>query len=405
MAKIDAFLKKAVEMAASDLHVSVGSPPVVRQFGQLKKFKFADLNAAQTKALLYEILSPEQIREFESTMDLDFAYSIPDLARFRGNAFVQRKGIDICFRVIKAHLPSFADLGIPEVMKKVSENHQGLVLITGGAGSGKSTTLAALVDYINTNRAHHVLTVEEPIEYVHPVKAGAVNQRQIGLHTKSYANSLKAALRENPDVVMVGELRDLETISLAISASETGHLVIGSMNTSSAHKTVDKIIDSYPSNQQNQIRAMLGESLKAVFTQRLLPSADGRRMVLAYELLLGSLQLGNLIKDGKTFQIPNLMQTGKNRGMRLMDDTLMDLLRAGKITPEIAIKNAANPKTFAQFAPKAAIEPEGAIPSATPASASGSPARPPAGAPTSPSKPASPAPGVIPGRATKPGVG
>lgn len=402
MAKIDAFLKKAVEMAASDLHVSVGAPPVVRQFGQLKKFKFADLNAAQTKALLYEILSPEQIREFESTMDLDFAYSIPDLARFRGNAFVQRKGIDICFRVIKAHLPSFADLGIPEVMKKVSENHQGLVLITGGAGSGKSTTLAALVDYINTNRAHHVLTVEEPIEYVHPVKAGAVNQRQIGLHTKSYANSLKAALRENPDVVMVGELRDLETISLAISASETGHLVIGSMNTSSAHKTVDKIIDSYPSNQQNQIRAMLGESLKAVFTQRLLPSADGRRMVLAYELLLGSLQLGNLIKDGKTFQIPNLMQTGKNRGMRLMDDTLMDLLRAGKITPEIAIKNAANPKTFAQFAPKAASETEGTIHSA---SAPGSPAQPPAGAPTSPSKPASPAPGVIPGRVTKPGIG
>ncbi len=305
------------------------------------------------------------------------------MGRFRSNAFMQRKGIDICFRVIKNHLPTFEQLGIPEVMRKASDNHQGLILITGGAGTGKSTTLAAIVDYINATRSHHVLTVEDPIEYVHPIKKGAVNQRQLGMHTRSYANSLKAALRENPDVIMVGELRDLETISLAISASETGHLVIGSMNTSSAHKTVDKIIDSYPAGQQNQIRAMLGETLKAVFTQRLLPRADGPGMIMAYELLLGSLQLANLIRDGKTFQIPNLMQTGKSRGMRLMDDSLMALLKEGRITPETAIKNAANPKLFAQFAPKEAAEAEGAVPSP-----SAAPAARPAAAPAAAPRPA-----------------
>ena len=223
--------------------------------------------------------------------------------------------------------------------------------ITGQAGSGKSTTLAAMVDLINSSRAHHVLTVEDPIEYVHSIKQAAVNQRQLGTSTRSFANALKAALRQDPDVIMVGELRDLETISLAISASETGHLVIGSMNTSSAHKTIDKIIDSYPSGQQNQIRAMLGESLKVVFSQRLLPRADGRGVVLAYEVLIGSLQLGNLIKDGKTFQIPNIMQTGRTAGNRTLDDTLLELVKAGAITREVALQNASNPKAFAQWAP------------------------------------------------------
>ncbi len=346
MAKIDAFLKAAVDMGGSDLHVAVGSPPLVRQFGQLKRFKYADLTPAQTKMLLYEILSDEQKAVLEKDWELDFAYEIPGLARFRANAFFQRKGIDLCFRVVRSPLPSWEQLGIPEIIKKVCENHQGLILVTGAAGSGKSTTLAAMVDLINSHRAHHVLTVEDPIEYVHPIKKAAINQRQLNTNTKSYANALKAALREDPDVIMVGELRDLETISLAISASETGHLVIGSMNTSSAHKTIDKIIDSYPSGQQNQIRAMLGESLKAVFTQRLIPRADGKGMVLAYELLLGSPQLGNLIKDGKTFQIPNIMQTMRSTGVCTMDDTLIGMLKAGTITPEVGLKNATNLKLF-----------------------------------------------------------
>lgn len=400
MAKIDAFLKAAVEQKASDLHIPVGSPPIVRRFGQFKKFQFAPFTAEQTKALIYEILTPEQRIELETNWELDFAYEISGLARFRSNAFLQRKGLDACFRVVKPTLASFEELGVPDSMKKVCENHQGLILVTGSAGSGKSTTLAAMVDLINSHRAHHVLTVEDPIEFVHPIKMGAINQRQLGTNTKSYANALKAALREDPDVIMVGELRDLETISLAISASETGHLVIGSMNTSSAHKTIDKIIDSYPSAQQNQIRTMLGESLKAVFSQRLLPKADGNGMVLAYELLLGSTQLANLIKDGKTFQIPNIMQMGKAQGLRTMDDSLLELLKAGSISLEVALRNATNLKQFPQApapAPAATTPAPGAAP---PAPAAGPAPRPgaaagAAGAPPRPgSPPVPPKPGV-----------
>jgi twitching motility protein PilT len=392
MARIDALLKAAVDMGASDLHVAVGSPPIVRQFGQLKRSKSAEYTAEQTKALLMEILSPAQQEELEKNWELDFAYEIPGLARFRSNAFYQRKGLDLCFRVVRLHPRTFEELGIPEIMKKVCDQHQGLILVTGAAGSGKSTTLASMVDFINSHKAHHVLTVEDPIELVHPIKKGAINQRQVNVNTKSYANALRGALREDPDVIMVGELRDLETISLAISASETGHLVIGSMNTSSAHKTVDKIIDSYPANQQNQIRSMLGESLKAVFTQRLLPRADGKGMVLAYELLLGSTQLGNLIREGKTFQIPNIVQMGKAQGLRAMDDSLLELVRAGTITGDVAYQNAANTKTFAQYAPKeAAAGPAAAAPGGV-----GVP-RPP-GAPAPAAAAAPPRPGVPPTR-------
>lgn len=350
MAKVDSLLQKAVQLQASDVHIAVGAPPVMRQFGMLRRFKFPDLSAEQTKALLFELLTDEQREQFERDQDLDFAYEIAGLARFRCNAYIQRKGIDIVFRILRPKIPSFQELGIPDIIHKVCDNHQGLILVTGGAGMGKSTTLAAMVNYVNESRAHHVLTAEDPIEYLHPIKKGAINQRQLGLHTQSYKNALKAALREDPDVIMVGELRDLETITLAISASETGHLVIGSMNTSSAHKTVDKVIDSYPPSQQNQIRSMLGESLKAVFTQRLLPRADGQGMVLAYELLLGSLQLGNLIKDGKTFQIPNIMQMGKNRGMRMMDDSILELAEKGVISTRTALHNATNLNRFSHLA-------------------------------------------------------
>ena len=373
MARIDALLKAVVEMGASDLHVSVGSPPIVRQFGQLKRSKSAPYTAEQTKALVTELLTPAQREELDTNWELDFAYEIAGLARFRSNAFYQRKGLDLCFRVVHPAPRTFEELGIPELMKKICDQHQGLILVTGPAGSGKSTTLASMVDFINSHKAHHVLTVEDPIEVVHPIKKGAVNQRQLNTNTMSYANALRGALREDPDVIMVGELRDLETISLAISASETGHLVIGSMNTSSAHKTVDKIIDSYPANQQNQIRSMLGESLKAVFTQRLVPRADGKGMVMAYELLLGSPQLGNLIREGKTFQIPNIVQMGKSQGLRAMDDSLLELARAGVITGDVAWQNATNTKSFAQYAPKEAGAPAAA---ATPAAAPAGPPRP-----------------------------
>ncbi len=423
MASIDVLLKAAVDQKASDLHISVGLPPILRQFGELKKLQYQPLSAEQTAKLITEILTPDQRKVLETEWEIDFAYEIPGLARFRSNAFQQRKGLDACFRVVKLQLGSFEELGIPDIMKKVCENHQGLILVTGSAGSGKSTTLAAMVDLINTHTAHHVLTAEDPIEYVHPIKQSAVNQRQLNTHTKSYGNALKAALREDPDVIMVGELRDLETISLAISASETGHLVIGSMNTSSAHKTIDKVIDSYPAAQQNQIRAMLGESLKAVFSQRLLPRADGSGMVLAYELLLGSTQLANLIKDGKTFQIPNIMQMGKAQGLRTMDDTLMELLKAGTISLDVALKNALNVKAFPTApapAPAAAAAPAAGAPApgmARPGgvaqggvarpSAPGMAPRPPAPPGTAPRPPApgmAPRPTAPPGTAPRPGV-
>jgi len=409
MASIDVLLKAAVDQKASDLHLSVGMPPILRQFGELKKLAYQPLSAEQTAKLINEILTPEQRAKLAAEWEIDFAYEIPGLARFRSNAFQQRKGLDACFRVVRTALPGFAELGIPAIMEKVCENHQGLILVTGSAGSGKSTTLAAMVDLINTHRAHHVLTAEDPIEFVHTIKKGAINQRELNTHTKSYGNALKAALREDPDVIMVGELRDLETISLAISASETGHLVIGSMNTSSAHKTIDKVIDSYPAAQQNQIRAMLGESLKAVFSQRLLPRADGTGMALAYELLLGSTQLANLIKDGKTFQIPNIMQMGKAQGLRTMDDSLLELLKAGTITLEVAHKNALNVKAFPPLPPAgtpAAAPAPGAPPLAPRPPAAGTPAAParPAGAaPAAPPRPAAP-PGAAPRPPAAPGA-
>ena len=374
MAKLDALLRKAIEIGASDVHLTVDLPPVLRRFGQLKRAGGNPLAAPQIEGLLLELLTPEQRERLQEDHELDFAYEIPGEGRFRCNAFRHRKGIDVCFRIVMASLPGLDKLGIPDVMREVCDNHQGLILVTGPAGSGKSTTLAALVDLINDQRAHHVLTVEDPIEFVHPLKKGAVNQRQLGQHTRSYANALRAALREDPDVIMVGELRDIETISLAVSAAETGHLVVGSLNTSSAHKTLYRIIDAYPAAQQNQIRAMVGESLKAVLSQKLLPRADGNGVVLAYELLLGSQQLAAMIKDNKIFQIPNLMQMGKSRGMRLLDESLQELLQKGLITGETAYRAANNPATFAKFAPASEAAAVGAAPP-PPASAAG-PARP-----------------------------
>jgi twitching motility protein PilT len=370
MARIDSLLQRVVDSGSSDVHLATGSCPIVRRFGQLKRLEMAALTDQVVKALLHEILTPAQWADFEKNLDIDFAYDLPGKARFRCNALVQRKGIDICFRIIRPVIPSFEELGLPSVLKKACDNHQGLILVTGAAGSGKTTTLAAMVDLINTHRSHHVLSIEDPIEYVHPVKKGVVNQRQLGTHTLSAANALKAALREDPDVIVVGDLRDLETITLAISASETGHLVIGSMNTTGAGKTVDRIIDSYPPSQQNQIRAMLGESLKAVISQRLLQRADGAGSVLAYEFLLGSRQLANLIKDAKTVQIPNLMQTGKTSGMRTMEESVQELLKAGSITPEVAARASNAKQTFGQEAPAAAAPapvPTGLPPAPTPA--------------------------------------
>ncbi len=352
MAEFDKVLKAGVKARASDVHLAPGEPFILRQFGRLRKIQSPKLSGEQCEKLIYEILTKEQQDRLKTELQLDFSYEIKDIGRFRGSAMKHQSGLSASFRIIPLKIPSFEQLGLPEVVLKIMDNHQGLILVTGATGQGKSSTLASLIDLINSKHAHHILTVEDPIEFVHPLKKGAINQRQLGRDTLSYANALRGALRQDPDVIMVGELRDLETISLAISAAETGHLVIGTLATSSAPKTVDRIIDSFPSGEQGQIRAMLAESLKAVITQRLLPRADGKGMALAVEILIGSLPMANLIRDGKVFQIPSMMQTGKKAGMRIMDDSIMALLQKGVISAKEAYLNADNKKPFKSFLEK-----------------------------------------------------
>lgn len=352
MAELDKVLKAATDAKASDLHLAPGEPFVLRQFGRLIKIQSPSLTRERCEQLIYELLENEQKETLNSQLQLDFAYEIPEVARFRGSAMRHHAGLSASFRIIPFEIPTFEKLGLPDTVKKIMDNHQGLVLVTGATGQGKSTTMAAMVDYVNTKRAHHIITVEDPIEFIHPMKRCAVNQRQLGRDTLAYANALRAALREDPDVIAVGELRDLETISLAISAAETGHLVIGTLATSSAPKTVDRIIDSFPAAEQGQIRAMLGESLKAVITQRLIPRADLTAMALALEILIGTLPMANLIRDGKVFQIPSMMQMGKAEGMQIMDESIMSLLRAGTISAEEAYLNANNKALFKPLADK-----------------------------------------------------
>ena len=346
MAELDALFKQAVENNASDIHLSPGEPYIMRQLGRLKKLQDEIIPPDRCKQLIDELLDQEQQTRLSNDLQLDFAYELEGLGRFRGSAMMQRKGLSAVFRIIPPRIPTFEDLGLPEVVTKVLDNHMGLILVTGATGHGKSTTLATMVDYINTNRSHHILTIEDPIEFIHPLKRGVVNQRQLEKDTLSYANSLRAALREDPDVIMVGELRDLETISLAITAAETGHLVLGTLSTSNAPKTVDRIVDSFPPGEQNQIRAMLSESLRAVITQRLIPNTDEKSMVMALEILIGILPMSNLIREGKVFQIASMMQTKKNVGMQIMDDSIFTLLQEGKIGAQEAYLNASNKERF-----------------------------------------------------------
>ncbi|MEI6125997.1 MAG: type IV pilus twitching motility protein PilT [Pseudomonadota bacterium] len=357
MAELEKIFKAAVSFKASDIHVSPGEPYMLRQFGRLRKVQGEQLSPEKCRELIFEILTEAQREKLMHDLQLDFAVEVPGLGRFRGSAMMHRVGLSASFRAIPPRIPSLAELGLPPVVERVLDNHQGLILVTGATGQGKSTSLAAMTDYINTNRAHHILTVEDPIEFIHPLKKGVVNQRQLGKDTLSYANALRGALREDPDAIMIGELRDLATISLAISAAETGHLVIGTLSTSSAAKTVDRIIDSFPPGEQSQIRAMVSESLKAVITQRLIPGADGKKMVLAVEILIGTLPVANLIRDAKTFQIQSLMQTGKNIGMQLMDESILALLQGGKITAREAYLNAVNKTRFQTFLDKEMQQP------------------------------------------------
>ena len=349
MAKLDAFFKLMVEQGASDLHLTSGSQPILRVSGELQRIRYQTLENDDLKKMLYEITTEYKVKEFEETGDIDFAYEIPGLSRYRANFFVQTNGVAAVFRQIPDTILSTEQLGLPNVLNKLPMLPKGLVLVTGPTGSGKSTTLAALVDYANTQRKDHILTIEDPVEFVHKSKNCVVNHREVGSHTKSFAAALRAALREDPDIILVGEMRDLETISLACEAASTGHLVFGTVHTQSAAKTVDRIIDVFPHEQQEQIRATLADSLQAVVSQTLFKRRDGKGRCAALEILIVTPAVRNLIRDNKTFQIHTVLQTGKKYGMQSLDDAIMDLLNKRRINAEDAYLHCLDKERFRQF--------------------------------------------------------
>lgn len=335
MAKLDELFKVMVQSGASDLHLTSGAIPSLRVHGDIQPLKYRALNENEVKALIFEILTPEQRHKVNEDWELDCSYSLDGVGRFRVNVFHQRKGLGAVFRHIPTDILTLEQLNLPPAIFEILKAKKGLVLVTGPTGSGKSTTLAAMVDWMNKNKAYHILTIEDPIEFVHENHKSIVNQREVGGNTKSFAKALKASLREDPDVILVGEMRDLETIGLAITAAETGHIVFGTLHTMSAPKTVDRIIDSFPEEQQAQIRVMLSESLKAVISQTLLKKASGGR-IAALEIMLANTAVRNLIREGKTFQLPSAMQTGSNMGMQTMDSVVSGYFEQGIITKEVA---------------------------------------------------------------------
>jgi twitching motility protein PilT len=341
---IDELLERMVEANASDLHVTTGTPPAIRVRGEVERLQgFDALTGEETQQLLYRILSSEQQKLLEINRQLDFSYSMPGLARFRVNAYFQRESIGAAFRLIPTELKTLEELGIPESLHVLAEKPRGLVLVTGPTGSGKSTTLAAIIDEINRNRSEHILTIEDPIEFLHRHKRCIVNQREIGPDATSFADALRAALRQDPDVILVGEMRDLETISTALTAAETGHLVFGTLHTQSAPSTIDRIIDVFPAEQQEQVRIQIANSLQGVVTQALLPTADQMGRVPALEILLPDDAVRNLIRQGKVEQIYSVMQTNTGRGMQTMEQSLGDLIMRRVVDFEVGLSRSSRP--------------------------------------------------------------
>ena len=336
MVSIPSLLRFAVQQKASDLHLSAGEPPMVRIHGEMQRVDLPAMTAEDTHRLIFDVMNDAQRRVYQEKLELDFAFALDDDLRFRVNAFVQSRGEGAVFRTIPTKIPRFEDLGLPSVLRALcDEEDKGLILVTGPTGSGKSTTLAAMLDHINETQAGHILTLEDPIEFVHRPKKCLVNQREVGTQTHSFTAALKSALREDPDVILVGELRDLETISLALTAAETGHLVFGTVHTSSAPKTVDRLIDVFPSVQQAQVRTMLSESLVAVITQQLLPKVGGGR-VGAQEILIATPAVRNLIRENKTHQLASVLQVGGRIGMQTMDAAITELVRKGLVSVDDA---------------------------------------------------------------------
>ena len=340
MAKIDAFFKLMNEQGASDLHLTAGQPPALRIRGDIERIKYKVLDSDDLRGMLYEIAPEQKIKLFEESGDIDFGYEIPGLARYRANFFMQKNGVGAVFREIPSAIMTAEQLGLPEVVSKLATLPRGLVLVTGPTGSGKSTTLAAIVDVANRARKDHIITVEDPIEFVHQSQGCIVNHREVGVHTNSFSTALRGALREDPDIIMVGEMRDLETISLAVEAASTGHLVFSTLHTSSAYKTVDRVIEVFPSSEQPLIRSTLADGLRAVVAQTLFKRIDRKGRVVALEILIANPAVRNLIREGKTHQIPSMIQTGKKYGMILLDDSIMDLYTKGMVSAEEAYAKA-----------------------------------------------------------------
>ncbi|GAB6096490.1 type IV pilus twitching motility protein PilT [Desulfatiferula olefinivorans] len=346
MAKIDAFFKLMHDQGASDLHLNAGQPPALRIDGQIERVKYKVLDNNSLKGMLYEIAPENKIKVFEETGDVDFGYEIPGLARYRANFFQQKNGVGAVFREIPSTIQTAEQLGLPNVVSRLASLPRGLVLVTGPTGSGKSTTLAAILDVANRTRRDHIITIEDPIEFVHESRGCLVNHREVGFHTKSFSAALRGALREDPDIILVGELRDQETIALAIEAANTGHLVLATLHTSSAPKTVDRLIEVFPANQQAQVRSTLADGIRAVISQTLFKRKDQRGRCAGLEIMIATPAVRNLIREGKSHQIPSAIQVGQKYGMQLMDDSIMDLHNKGWISSEDAYAKAYDKQKF-----------------------------------------------------------
>ncbi len=352
---IEELLENAVNLGASDLHISNGLPPVVRVDGNLLRTDQPALSADDVESLLFPMLTNEQRRTLEQVWELDLSYGIHGLGRFRVNIYKDKGSFAAAFRTINSKIPSFDSLGLSTIVRRITEKPRGLILVTGPTGSGKSTTLASMIDYINENRSEHILIIEDPIEFVHSSKKSVVHQRELGQDTRSFSNALRSALREDPDIILVGEMRDLETISLALTAAETGHLVMGTLHTSSASQTVDRIIDVFPEAQQQQIRIQLASSLIGVFSQTLLPKLENdgvtkKGRVMAQEVMIVNSAISNLIREGKTAQLYSAIQTGSQWGMQTLETALKELYMQGKIALEDALLKSQRPDEFKRLA-------------------------------------------------------